>query len=164
MLFAFAYPCILDAEAQKCEFAVPSVTAWRAVAEAVTLPQIPIPLSSRILSIALGVWSIIQVFIKRTYLVGEREKYRSCLPNWMAIGVAFVIPATHYSTAMCTGAIISYFWLKLYPKNFELYCYAVAAGLIAGEGLGGVINAALALGDVGGSVYGTGIACPAEFC
>ncbi|RYP51802.1 hypothetical protein DL768_002949 [Monosporascus sp. mg162] len=164
LLFAMAYPCILDAEATRCEFAVPSVTAWRAVAEAVTLDNIPIPLSSGIFSIVLGVWCIIQVFIKRTWLVGERAKYRNWLPNWMAVGIAFVLPATHYSTAMCIGAIIAHFWLKKYPKNFEVYCYAIAAGLIAGEGLGGVINAALALGGVGGSEYGSGIACPAGQC
>lgn len=164
LLFAMAYPCILDAEAEFCEFAVPSVTAWRAVAEAVTLPNIPIPLSSGIFSIVIGVWSIIQVFIKRNYLTGEREKYRNWLPNWMAIGVAFVLPATHYSTAMCMGSVIAHYWLKKYPKNFELYCYAIAAGLIAGEGLGGVINAALALGGVGGSEYGSSIACPADSC
>ena len=134
------------------------------MAEAVTLPEVPIPLSSGIFSIILGIWAIIQVFIKRTYLVGEREKWRNWLPNWMAIGVAFVLPATHYSTAMCTGAIVSHVWLRKSPKTFEVYCYAVAAGLIAGEGLGGVINAALSLGNVGGSVYGTGIACPAETC
>ncbi|KAH7040913.1 OPT oligopeptide transporter protein-domain-containing protein [Microdochium trichocladiopsis] len=119
VLFAKAYPCILDAEADECPFDVPSVTAWRAVAEAVTLPQIPIPSSSGYFSIALGIWCVIQVYIKRTFLIGEREKYRNWLPNWMAIGVAFVLPATHYSTAMCMGAIISHIWLKKWPQHFE---------------------------------------------
>lgn len=119
VLFAKAYPCILDANAEECPFDVPSVTAWRAVAEAVTLPQIPIPSSSAYFSLALGIWCVIQVYIKRKFLVGEREKYREWLPNWMAIGVAFVLPATHYSTAMCMGAIISHFWLKKYPQHFE---------------------------------------------
>ncbi|KAI1842514.1 hypothetical protein JX265_012674 [Neoarthrinium moseri] len=160
LLFASAYPCILDAEATECPFDVPSVTAWRAVAEAVTLPQIPIPLSSGIFAVVIGAWSIAQVFVKRKYLVGEREKYRNWLPNWMAIGVAFVLPATHYSTAMFTGAWIAALWQKKWPKNFEVYCYAIAAGLIAGEGLGGVINAALTLGGVGGAVHGSSIGCP----
>ncbi|RYP65679.1 hypothetical protein DL771_008178 [Monosporascus sp. 5C6A] len=155
---------VLDAEATHCGFVVPSVTAWRAVAEAVTLDNIPIPLSSGIFSIVLGVWCVIQVFIKRTWLVGERAKYGKWLPNWMAVAIAFVLPATHYSTAMCMGAIIAHYWLKKYPKNFEVYCYAIAAGLIAGEGLGGVINAPLTLGGVGGSEKGSGVACPAGQC
>lgn len=82
----------------------------------------------------------------------------------MAIGVAFVIPATYYSTATLGGAIISHFWQKRNPKNFERYCFAVAAGLIAGEGLGGVIGAALQLGGVAGDVYGTNVGCPRNSC
>ena len=78
----------------------------------------------------------------------------------MAIGVAFVIPATYHSTATLGGAIISHFWQKRNPENFERYCFAVAAGLIAGEGLGGVIGAALQLGGVAGDVYGTNVGCP----
>lgn len=37
---------------------------------------------------------------------------------------------------------------------------SVAAGLIAGEGLAGVINAALELGEVSGSYYGTTAGLP----
>ncbi|KAI9609997.1 hypothetical protein H4Q26_006989 [Puccinia striiformis f. sp. tritici PST-130] len=36
VLFSQAYPCIIDLEAKTCEFGVPSVGAWRAVATAVT--------------------------------------------------------------------------------------------------------------------------------
>lgn len=82
----------------------------------------------------------------------------------MAIGVAFVIPATHYSTAITMGAIFSHVWAKKSPRTWDLYCYAIAAGLIAGEGLGGVINAALALGNVGGGAYGTMVGCPLDSC
>jgi uncharacterized oligopeptide transporter (OPT) family protein len=41
-----------------------------------------------------------------------------------------------------------------------MYAFAIAAGLIAGEGFGGVINAALELGKVSGSFKGTEIALP----
>lgn len=164
LLFTMAYPCILDGEAEDCEFPAPSVVAWRAVAEAVTMPKMSITLSSGIFSIVSGVICIVQVFVRRTYLVGAREKYQKFLPNWMGIGVAFVLPATHYSTAMFMGSLIAHFWLKKFPRSFEMYCYAIAAGLIAGEGMGGVMNAALTLGGVGGGTYGTNIACPADSC
>jgi hypothetical protein len=42
--------------------------------------------------------------------------------------------------------------------------YAIAAGMIAGEGLGGVVGAALQLGGVSGDVKGTMIGCPALSC
>ena len=41
-----------------------------------------------------------------------------------------------------------------------MYAFAIAAGLIAGEGLAGVINAALELGKVSGSFKGTTIGNP----
>lgn len=165
ILFTSAYPCIIfPKDDEPCPFLAPSVSAWRAVAEAVTQPEIPIPYSSGIFSIVLGGVAVLQVLAKRRWLVGTREKYRVYLPNWMAIGVAFVLPATHYATATMTGALISHFWLKKSPRTFDLYCYAVAAGLMAGEGLGGVIGAALQLGNVSGSVYGTSVGCPLDSC
>jgi uncharacterized oligopeptide transporter (OPT) family protein len=43
-----------------------------------------------------------------------------------------------------------------------MYAFSVAAGLIAGEGLGGVVNAALTLGGVDGLKKGSFIALPGE--
>ena len=43
-----------------------------------------------------------------------------------------------------------------------MYGFSIAAGLIAGEGLAGVVNAALTLGGVDGSKVGTKIALPGE--
>lgn len=37
ILFAKAYPCIIDLEAETCPFSAPSVSAWRAVAVAMTV-------------------------------------------------------------------------------------------------------------------------------
>lgn len=165
VLFMAAYPCVLHPDDyDTCPFSAPSVTAWQAVAEAVTVPNPPIPFSSGVFALVLAGICVLQVILKNVYLVGPREKYRNWLPNWMAIGVAFVIPQTYYSTATLGGAIISHFWEKRNPKNFERYCFAVAAGLIAGEGLGGVIGAALQLGGVAGDVYGTNIGCPLNSC
>ncbi|KAK6073953.1 oligopeptide transporter [Seiridium cupressi] len=165
ILFTSAYPCIIHPDDYtNCAFSAPSVTAWRAVAQAVTVDNLAIPLSSGIFACVLGGIAIIQVVLKSIYLTGDREKYRSYLPNWMAVGVAFVIPQTVYSTATLLGAVISYAWMRKKRAGYDTYCYAVAAGLIAGEGLGGVIGAALQLGGVGGDVYGTQVGCPLDSC
>ena len=165
VLFMAAYPCVIHPDLyESCAFSAPSVSAWKAVAQAVTDPDVPIPLSSGIFAIVLGVICVVQVILKRLYLHGPREKYRNWLPNWMAIGVAFVIPQTVYSTATLIGAIAAHVWYKRSPATFDTYCYAIAAGLIAGEGLGGVVGAALELGGVSGSIYGTQIACPLDAC
>jgi uncharacterized oligopeptide transporter (OPT) family protein len=58
------------------------------------------------------------------------------------------------------GSVTAWWWKKYFPRGFDIYAYSVAAGLIAGEGLAGVINAALELGEVSGSYFGTTIALP----
>jgi OPT family oligopeptide transporter len=166
VLFMSAYPCVWstnlpEEELLNCPFAAPSVAAWRAVAEAVTMPVLPVPRSSGIFAIVLGVFCALQALFKNFYLVGSREKYREYLPNWMSIGVAWVLGAdSGYANAILGGALTSWFWRKKFEKNFDMYGFSIAAGLIAGEGLGGVINAALELGEVSGSFYGTTLGLP----
>lgn len=83
----------------------------------------------------------------------------------MCIGLAFVLPQTYYGLAMLIGAVPCYFWAKRNPKSFDVYGYAIAAGLIAGEGIGGVINAVFQIAGISGpDPYGTQIACPAMVC
>ena len=164
LLFAKAYPCVLDAEAETCPFSAPAVAAWRAVAVAVTDPQLPIPKSSGIFACLMGAFSVAVVLFRHFYLVGARQRFRKWVPNFMALSLAFVVPQTVYSTAMVMGAVTAYLWAKRSFGTFETYCYAVAAGLIAGEGLGGVIGAILQIADVAGDKYGTMVACPMETC
>ncbi|KOS18185.1 Metal-nicotianamine transporter YSL2 [Escovopsis weberi] len=161
VLFMSAYPCVFDENAQSCPFAAPSVVAWQAVAQAVTLPELPIPWSCGAFTIAVGIFCALQAIFKNFYLVGPREKYRIWLPNWMSIGVAWVLgPDSGFANAILFGSITAWWWRKYFPQHFEMYAYAIAAGLIAGEGLAGVVNAALTLGGVDGTVKGTMIALP----
>lgn len=83
----------------------------------------------------------------------------------MCIGLAFVLPQTYYGLAMLIGAIPSYYWAKRNAKSFDIYGYAIAAGLIAGEGIGGVINAIFQIAGISGpDPYGTNLGCPALSC
>ncbi|KAI1085481.1 OPT oligopeptide transporter protein-domain-containing protein [Whalleya microplaca] len=164
VLFTTAYPCILDADAEHCAFGVPSVAAWAAVAQAVTDPAVSIPLTSGIFSIVMGVFSIAQVVFRHFYLVGARERYRDYLPNWGAIALSFVLPNPVFTTASMFGALVAWGWRRWNLKAFDLYGYAVAAGFIAGEGLGGVVGAVLQIGGVSGDVLGTTAGCPAGIC
>ena len=129
-----------------------------------TLDKIPIPLSCTIFSIVMGVVAALQAVLKNFYLVGDRQKYRNWLPNWMAIGVAWVLGVdSGYANAILFGSITAYFWQKKNAKSFEMYAFSVAAGLIAGEGLAGVVNAALTLGEVDGVVKGTTMGLPGQY-
>lgn len=95
VLFMSAYPCVWspDHADDKCPFMAPSVFAWKAVAVAVTEPDLPIPWSCGIFTIVMGVVAAAQALVKNFYLTGTREKYRNYLPNWMSIGVAWVLGA-----------------------------------------------------------------------
>lgn len=168
MLFAKAYPCIisLDETLQaNCPFSAPSVSAWRAVTVAITDPTFPVPTSSGIFSVIFAAFGAVMIVIRHYAYTGSWAKYRVYHPNMMCIGLAFVLPQTQYGTAMVMGAVPAYFWAKRNPKHFDIYGYAVAAGLIAGEGIGGVINAIFQIAGIAGpSPYGTNVACPANAC
>lgn len=166
VLFMSAYPCVWDPDTSEydalhCAFAAPSVAAWAAVAQAVTLPKVPIPHNCVIFTVVMGVLAGGQAVVKNLFLVGRREKWRAYLPNWMGIGVAWVLGVdTGYANAIMFGAITAWWWKKYFANNFEVYGYAVAAGLLAGEGMGGVINAAITLGGVDGATKGTQVGLP----
>ncbi|KAM0326716.1 hypothetical protein ACHAQA_006589 [Verticillium albo-atrum] len=166
VLFTTAYPCIInpDLDGGHCAFGAPSAGAWAAVAQVVTEPNVSIPRSSGIFSIVMGVFSILQVFFRHYYLVGDREKFRDYLPNWGAIALSFVIPGPVFTNAALLGALISAAWRKWKPDSFEIYAYAIAAGMIAGEGMGGVVGAILQLAGVSGDIKGTMVGCPMNSC
>lgn len=131
VLFTSAYPCIWEGESDngpKCPFAVPSVSAWAAVAQAVTDPDVSIPLTSGIFAIVMGVVSMIQVVVRHYWMQGEREKYQKWLPNWGAIALSWVIPAPVFANAALLGAIIAALWRKYNMRTWDLYGYALAAG------------------------------------
>lgn len=75
-----------------------------------------------------------------------------------------VIPQTVYSAATLVGAIFAYVWGRKSARTFDIYGYAVAAGLIAGEGIGGVVNAIFQVAGISGDKYGTNVACPLNSC
>ncbi|KAH9840347.1 putative metal-nicotianamine transporter YSL5 [Teratosphaeria destructans] len=168
MLFAKAYPCIVTISndaAAKCPFSAPSVTAWRAVTVAIVDPVFPVPKSSGIFAIIFSIFGAIMIVIRQYAYTGKWAKYKAYHPNMMCIGLSFVLPQTHYGTAMVIGAVPAAIWATKNPKHFDIYGYAVAAGLIAGEGIGGVVNAIFEIiGIAGPTPYGTQIACPARSC
>ncbi len=100
--------------------------------------------------------------IKHLYIP---RRYWVYTPNWNAVGLAFVLPQVYYPLIMAVGATVNWVWQRRSPGSFELYGFPLAAGLVAGEGMGGVMNAVLAVAGVDGSVYGTAIGCPSmQYC
>ncbi|GKT97689.1 OPT oligopeptide transporter [Colletotrichum tofieldiae] len=161
IVFVTAYPCVIDLTAESCPFSAPSVSAWRAATIAATSPKLPIPKSSGIFAICLAVFGALVVVFKNVWLTGVREKYRVYVPNLMAFGLMMVIPSPAIGIAVLIGASISFVWQKYKPQNHSDYMLSIVAGCIAGEGIGGVVNAIIAIAGV---TAGTSLGCPAGSC
>ncbi len=78
MLFTTASPCILTG-AVPCPYYAPSVSAWAAVAYAVTAPDLPVPATSGYCAIVLAVVAAVTVVIKHLWVP---KKYWVFFPNW----------------------------------------------------------------------------------
>jgi uncharacterized oligopeptide transporter (OPT) family protein len=170
VLFTTAYPCIItnvdddDTGASSCEFPGPSVAAWRAVAVAASEPTMPVPASSAYFSIALAAGAGILVLVKRFVLVGNLHRLQHYLPNMMILALAFTLPSPQNGITMMMGAMVAAIWKRKYLEGYEKYGYAVAAGLVAGEGIGGTVNCVLSILGIGGQQWSIGIGCPAGEC
>ena len=77
-------------------------------------------------------------------LLKKVEKIKKYLPSGLAMGIAFIVPA-YYSLAMCFGTVMAIIWKKSKPEQAAALGFAVASGLVAGEGLMGIVTAALTL-------------------
>lgn len=179
VLFTTAYPCILDSGAAEhtaggtsnqtnstatCEFSGPSIAAWRAVAVAVTGGGDVIPASSLICCIVMAVLGSVAVLIRQILWTGKLAFMRAYHPNMMIFALAFTMPSPQYGLAMTMGALLARVWRCRRPDGFEKYAFAAAAGLIAGEGVGGSINGVLTIIGLGGRRWGTTWGCPDGRC
>lgn len=166
MLFSSAYSCINDASTKTthCPFNVPTASAWRAIAVVSTDPTAGIPPSSAAFGVFMAVLGITSVLVRHHLWTGRWWWMRRYHPNLMLISLGFIIPATIYATAILMGAVIAWYWSKERPASFDMYGYAVAAGWIAGEGVGGLINAAIQILGISGDSFGTHIGCPSGIC
>ncbi|KAJ3123363.1 hypothetical protein HK098_002005 [Nowakowskiella sp. JEL0407] len=141
-LFGTSYPCLLHPPAQNvtCQFEAPSVHSWTAVSVMlVTGIDKTVPLSSAITCLVAAVGAVLFTIIKVYKFVPI--KYRDYLPNLNAIGIALVNPQPYIGFAMFFGALVNLIWQKRSPLTNTLFCCAIASGLIAGEGIGGIIEA-----------------------
>ncbi|KAF9239493.1 OPT oligopeptide transporter protein-domain-containing protein [Melanogaster broomeanus] len=157
VVFSTAYPCINDLSYTTCSFPTPDVQSWRAVAVAVSSSSLPIPPTSGYTAIGLGLAAVMTVIAKHTIVP---PKYHAWVPNFNAIGIGFILNISTYPLAMVFGSTIAFFWRRMFFNQYQMYCFAVAAGFIAGEGLGGIVNAVLTIAGVSGARYGTSIGCP----
>jgi OPT family oligopeptide transporter len=116
-------------------FPAPAAQAWKAMAELLSggfdqLPPNAVP--AIIAGAAFGtLLPVIRKFVK------PAAPY---VPSSLAMGIAFIVPA-YYSVAMFLGSMMLVAWKRISPASAAALAIAVASGLIAGEGLTGVLAA-----------------------
>ncbi|KAJ4014169.1 hypothetical protein NW766_006421 [Fusarium irregulare] len=165
ILFTKAFPCIIDATTTQCQFAMPSITTWRVVTEAILAPQFPISQSSWIFSIVSSVLAVVAVLLKRHMMQKPSlKRYHVWVPNMALVGLSMTIGSSQPTLTLAIGAVAANIWEKFWPKSHERFMYSIASGGVAGEGVAYVILSILQIAGVGGDKYGTMIGCYGGAC
>ena len=115
------------------EWPAPAVATWKAVAEALSYGLDSIPSSAR-WAMLWGGGAGLVLGILEIVMPSARARY---LPSAVALGLAFVIPAS-ISIIMALGALIAWVFTARFPSLAARFVIAAAAGLVAGESIIGV--------------------------
>ena len=75
------------------------------------------------------------------------DKAKVWVPSGLAMGIAFIVPA-YYAILMFVGSLFLVIWKRVSPAGAAAMAFAVASGLVAGEGLMGVVRAILQISGV----------------
>jgi len=113
----------------------PAAHAWKAMAEVLSKGLDALPEGAGWAALAgLAFGAIVPVFRK---LVPKAAPYT---PSGLAFGIAFIVQP-FYSVTMFAGSLFLVLWMWKSKQHCTRFMFAVACGLIAGEGLGGIVNA-----------------------
>ena len=122
------------------QWPAPAVATWKAVAEALAqgLGSLP-PSAIAAIAIAAPIGFALAV---TEHLLPER--YARLLPSASALGLALVIPAW-ISISAFLGAFVAALFARINPGLAARYTLPVAAGLVAGESLMGIVTISIHL-------------------
>ena len=116
----------------------PAAFAWKAMAELLAKGFDALPPHAIEAVIGACLVGIAVPFLRKIPAIAK------WVPSGLAMGIAFIIPA-YYSLVMVYGMIAWLIWKKVSPQGVEKYNFALASGLVAGEGLMGIVNAVLTI-------------------
>jgi uncharacterized oligopeptide transporter (OPT) family protein len=124
------------------EFPAPAAVAWKAIADVFrTGIENMHPAHQQMIVWGLGLGAVMVLLEYAVEKAGKKE-WKSFLPSATGIGLGLVLPF-QYPLSMLIGAIAAHVWTKRNKKSADLYVVPIAAGLIAGISIMGVIVALL---------------------
>jgi putative OPT family oligopeptide transporter len=126
------------------ELPAPAAHAWRAMAEVLSEGLDAMP-EGALGAVVVGLIFGTVLPVVRSMLPEAQKNY---LPSALAMGIAFIVPA-YYAVSMFIGALIYQVWMRVDGHSAKALGFSVASGLIAGEGLMGVVTAVLKLLGIG---------------
>ncbi|ORZ34759.1 OPT oligopeptide transporter protein-domain-containing protein [Catenaria anguillulae PL171] len=142
-LYVHAYPCIILVNDDPCVaqgFTLTAANTWKVFAVAMTDSSAlsRIPMSSLAMSWVMMLVVAATSVLKRWFVP---KSAHWLFPHWNAIGVAMLTPRIDFAMTTFAGAVAGLVWLKKSPATYELLMFTVASGLIAGEGMWGLMAA-----------------------
>lgn len=119
----------------------PAAFAWEAMAKLLADGFGALPAYSPHFVAAAAVVGVVLASLRRINTIAPY------VPSGLALGIAFIVPP-YYSLVMFYGLVIWLIWKAISPQSCRNFDFAIASGLIAGEGLMGIVNAVLTICNV----------------
>lgn len=122
------------------EFPAPAAVAWKAIADVFKggLENMH-EMHVQMIFWGLGLGAVMVLMETLADKTGKK-KMKQFLPSATGIGLGLILPF-QYPLSMLIGALAAYVWTKSDKKSSETYVIPIAAGIIAGVSIMGVISA-----------------------
>jgi putative OPT family oligopeptide transporter len=120
------------------EWPAPAVATWKSVAELMAKGMAHFPNGALEALVIASIIGFALSVLEQTAPL----KWRSYIPSASAMGLAFIIPASS-SLTMFSGALLAFLLKRLNKNTAKRFSLVIAAGLVAGESMGGVVSIAI---------------------
>ncbi|MBC8404384.1 MAG: OPT/YSL family transporter [Planctomycetes bacterium] len=122
------------------EFPAPAAVAWKAIADVFKNGfENMHPTHVQMIGWGLGLGAVMVLMETAAEKMGHK-KMKKWLPSATGIGLGLILPF-QYPLSMLIGAVAAYVWTKSNKKVADTYVVPIAAGIIAGVSIMGVIVA-----------------------
>lgn len=116
-------------------FPAPGAQSWAAVARILSEGIHTLHWSAQLGILLGGLLGCALVLLERAF-----PNHKRFIPSAMGFGLAFTMPA-YNTVSMYVGAFIALVWTRFWPAAAAIFVVSLSSGLIAGEGLMGVVIA-----------------------